>query len=142
MQAVEHPAVDPHAADPSTHTMYLLGRIGAIICHECGSCADTAVLHDMASRPAEGFWLAISGMDAACAPLRGRGRVLLAWKRKEVARLSRGLTQPLPASASTQAQMPFWAGYCQYWNELLRAHVESEDRAEFTAHQQAKQLNA
>jgi hypothetical protein len=104
-------------------SMYLLGQIGAIVCHERGPKTDTSILTHMASQPAQGFWLALSSIDCARLPARGERRALLQWKRKEIARLARMLPRPLPESASAQAQMPFWAGYCQYWNDVLKTHV-------------------
>jgi hypothetical protein len=110
---------------PFARSMYLLGQIGAIVCHERGPKSDTSILTHMASHPAEGFWLAMSDINGARTPIRGSARALLQWKRKEIARLARMLPHPLPESASAQAQMPFWAGYCQYWDDVLKAHVET-----------------
>jgi hypothetical protein len=108
---------------PIARAMYILGQIGAMVCHEQGPKPDISILTHMAAHPAEGFWLAVSSIDGARAPGRGRGRTLTRWKRKEIARLGRLLPHPLPASASAQAQMPFWAGYCQYWDDVLKSHV-------------------
>jgi hypothetical protein len=107
-------------------SMYLLGQIGAIVCHERGPKTDTSILTHMATHPAEGFWHAISAIDIGNAPKRRDSRALVKWKRQEIARLARMLPQPLPESASAQAQMPFWAGYCQYWDDVLKAHVDHE----------------
>jgi hypothetical protein len=106
--------------------MYILGQIGAIVCHERGPKTDTSILTEMASNPARGFWLALSSIDESLAPLRGMERVLVRWKRKEIARLGRTLPQPIPNKASAQEQMPFWAGYCQYWDDVLKTHAISE----------------
>jgi hypothetical protein len=114
-------AADPHFA----RTMTILGQIGAIICHERGPRSDTSILTTLASRPAEGFWLAVSGMNDSCPSTRGPGRVLLHWKRREIVRLSRMLPQPLPDAASSLEQMPFWASYCEYWNGIVKSHVEA-----------------
>jgi hypothetical protein len=109
---------------PFARTMYILGQIGAIICHDRGPKIDTSILTEMATTPATGFWLAVSGMNDACPPTRSASRALLHWKRKEIARLSRMLPHPLPEEASSQEQVPFWAGYCQYWEGVLKTHVE------------------
>ncbi|KND61863.1 hypothetical protein BVER_05921c [Candidatus Burkholderia verschuerenii] len=116
-QAVEH-----HFA----RTMYLLGQIGAILCHERGPRSDTSILTTMASRPAEGFWQAVSAMNESCPPTRSVGRNLLRWKRHEIARLSQMLPRPLPDEASSLEQMPFWAGYCEYWNRMLKTPVDAD----------------
>jgi hypothetical protein len=114
-------------SEPSmARVMYVLGQIGAIICHERGPSPHTNVLTRMASHPAEGFAIAIAEMNALCPPRRGHRRALLQWKHKEIERLSRMLPDPLPQIASTQKQMPFWAGYCQYWEDMLRDRVERD----------------
>jgi hypothetical protein len=115
-----------HSIPPLAKIMYILGQIGAIICHERGPSPQTSVLTRMASRPAEGFASAMAEMNALCPPRRGHRRALLQWKHKEIRRLSRMLPDPLPETASAQTQMPFWAGYCQYWEEILKARVERD----------------
>ncbi|SAL01134.1 hypothetical protein [Caballeronia ptereochthonis] len=113
-----------HSEPSMARAMYILGQIGAIICHERGPCPQTNVLIGMASRPAEGFTIAVAEMNALCPPRRGHRRALLQWKHKEIRRLSRMLPDPLPTAASAQTQMPFWAGYCQYWEDMLNDHAE------------------
>lgn len=118
--------MQPPADHSIERTMYLLGQIGAVICHERGPRPDTTILTQMASRPAEGFWQAVAQMNELCPAIRGPRRTLLQWKRKEIARLSRMLPHPLPADACSRTQMPFWAGYCRYWDDVLKQHVERE----------------
>ncbi|SAL60114.1 hypothetical protein AWB74_02965 [Caballeronia arvi] len=111
---------------PMSRAMYILGQIGAIICHERGPRPQTAVLNKMASRPAEGFSIAIASMNALCPPRRGHRRALLQWKHAEIRRLADMLPDPLPTGASAYSQMPFWAGYCQYWEYMLKQHVSPD----------------
>ncbi|WP_232471028.1 hypothetical protein [Caballeronia hypogeia] len=106
--------------------MYILGQIGAIICHESGPCPQTAVLTKMASRPAEGFSIAVASMDELCSPQLGNRRTLLRWKHREIRRLRRMLPDPLPTAASAQSQMPFWDGYCRYWQDMLKADAQND----------------
>jgi hypothetical protein len=115
-----------HSEPSMAKAMYILGQIGAIICHERGPSPQTNVLTRMASRPAEGFGIAINEMNALCPPRRGHRRALLEWKHQEIRRLGRMLPSPLPATASAHAQMPFWAGYCQYWEDMLKDHAERD----------------
>ncbi|SAK50193.1 hypothetical protein AWB76_01428 [Caballeronia temeraria] len=118
---MQHPSEPPMAK-----AMYILGQIGAIICHERGPSPQTEVLTKMASRPAEGFSIAVERMNDMCPPRRGHRRALLQWKHKEIGRLRRMLPDPLPTAASAHSQMPFWAGYCQYWEDMLKAHVQHD----------------
>lgn len=111
---------------PIEQAMFILGQIGAVICHERGPRPNTSILTTMASRPAEGFWAALTRMNELSTPTRGSGRTLLRWKRQEIARLSRMLPHPLPSDVGAQAQMPFWAGYCQYWDDVLKEHVSPD----------------
>lgn len=111
---------------PMAKAMFILGQIGAIICHEHGPRPQTAVLTKMASRPAEGFSIAVATMDELCPSRRGHRRALLQWKHKEIRRLSRMLPDPLPTAASAHTQIPFWIGYCQYWEEMLKEHVQED----------------
>jgi len=115
-----------HSEPPMAKAMYILGQIGAIICHERGPRPQTAVLTKMASRPAEGFSIAVASMNEMCPPRRGERRALLQWKHKEIGRLRRMLPDPLPTAASAHTQMPFWAGYCQYWEDMLKADAERD----------------
>jgi len=117
-----HPPVD-HSIEK---TMFILGQMGAIICHERGPRPNTAILTTMASHPAKGLWLAVTRLNELCPATRGPRRALLQWKRREIGRLSRLLPHPLPADACAQTQIPFWAGYCQYWEDVLKQHVEPE----------------
>ncbi|WP_244850729.1 hypothetical protein [Caballeronia sp. SL2Y3] len=119
-------AMQPPAAESIERSMYILGQIGAIVCHERGPRPNTAILTTMASHPAEGLWLAITRMNELCPAVRGPRRTLLQWKRREIARLARMLPHPLPADACAQTQAPFWAGYCQYWEDVLKQHVDRE----------------
>jgi len=136
--------MQPPADQSIERTMYILGQIGAIICHERGPRPDTTILTMMASRPAEGFWHAVAQMNELCPAIRGPRRTLLQWKRKEVVRLSRMLPHPLPGDACSQTQMPFWAGYCQYWDDVLRQHVECETEQTAVAMDEvsARRINA
>lgn len=111
----------PHGA---SNGMFLLGRIGAIICHEPGPKPDTAILLAIASRPAEGFWLAIARLNESSRCAQDDRATLLQRKRQTIARVSRMLPHPLPSTASGEAQTAFWAGYCAYWNEILKTHTE------------------
>ncbi len=101
-----------------------LCQIGTI--DDRGPKPDTSILTHIAAHPADGFWLAVSSIEETRAPLRGHGRTLAQWKRREVARLGRLLPHPLPERASAQAQTPFWAGYCEYWDVVLKVHVATE----------------
>ncbi|SAL38179.1 hypothetical protein AWB73_03837 [Caballeronia turbans] len=118
---MQHPSEPPMAK-----AMFILGQIGAIICHERGPCPQTAVLTKMASRPAEGFSIAVARMNEMCLPRRGHRRALLQWKHKEIRRLGKMLPDPLPTAASAHTQMPFWAGYCQYWEDMLKDHIQGD----------------
>jgi hypothetical protein len=124
--------------------MYVLGQIGAIVCHERGPRMDTSILNTMASRPAEGFWLALTTINASSGVAQGYGRALLHEKRREIARLSRTLAHPLPDAASSQAQMPFWAGYCHYWDSMGKLHLDKEGDApsRFADGDQPRLINA
>ncbi|MFM0326799.1 hypothetical protein [Caballeronia glebae] len=113
-----------HSETPTARVMYILGQIGAIICHERGPSPQTNVLNTMASRPAEGLRLAVDEMNASWPPLRGHRRTLLQWKHREIRRLSGMLPDCLPEAVSAHAQMPFWAGYCQYWEAMLQDRGE------------------
>ncbi|WP_250516403.1 hypothetical protein [Caballeronia sp. INDeC2] len=115
-----------YSEPPMAKAMFILGQIGAIICHERGPRPQTAVLTKMASRPAEGFSIAVARMNEMCPPRRGHRRALLQWKHKEIRRLSRMLPDPLPTAASAHTQMPFWAGYCQYWEDMLKEHAQRD----------------
>ncbi|MDR5761249.1 hypothetical protein [Caballeronia sp. LZ035] len=115
-----------HSVVPLAKVMYILGQMGAIICHERGPSPQTSVLTRMASRPAEGLADALAEMNALGTPRRGHRRALLQWKHAEILRLRRMLPDALPAAASAHTQMPFWAGYCQYWEEILKAHTEPD----------------
>ena len=115
-----------HYEPPMAKAMFILGQIGAIICHERGPRPQTAVLTKMASRPAEGFSIAVAKMDELCPSRRGHRRALLQWKHNEIRRLSRMLPDPLPTAASAHTQIPFWIGYCQYWEEMLKEDVEHD----------------
>ncbi|BAN28129.1 putative uncharacterized protein (plasmid) [Caballeronia insecticola] len=106
--------------------MYILGQIGAIMCHERGPRPATNVLTTMASRPAEGLTIALAEMHAQCPPRRGHRRTLLQWKQKEIQRLRSALPDTLPTAVSAQTQMPFWAGYCQYWEDMLKPQIERD----------------
>lgn len=118
---MQHPSEPPMA-----RVMYILGQIGAIICHERGPRPHTTVLTKMAARPAEGFSIAMARMNEMSGPRRGQARALLQSKRDEIARLRDMLPDPLPTGASAHSQMPFWAGYCQYWDHLLKEHVQPD----------------
>jgi hypothetical protein len=117
--ASNHAVVARACADEASHehALFVLGQIGAMICHEPGPKAGTSVLTKLAARPAEGFWSAMAHMNAP-----GAGP-LLARKRRDIARLLGTLAHPLPECASSQAQKAFWAGYCNYWDGLLQTHI-------------------
>lgn len=119
-------AMQNQAEQPVEQAMYILGQIGAVICHDHGPRPNTSILTKMASRPAEGLWFAVARMDELCPPQRGSRRTLLRWKHEEIGRLSRLLPHPLPADACAKTQMPFWAGYCQYWEDVLKQHVQRD----------------
>src|ERR1700761_234659 len=91
--------------------MTVLGRIGAVVCHERGPKTDTALLTTLASNPAEGFWQAIACLNARCPSATINRCALLMAKRHEIARLARALPHPLPANVPACEQAPFWAGY-------------------------------
>ncbi|WP_244817851.1 hypothetical protein [Caballeronia sp. Lep1P3] len=118
--------MQPPVEQSIERTMYILGQIGAIVCHERGPRPNTGILTTMASRPAEGLWLAVARLNELCPATRGPRRTLLQWKRKEIGRLSRMLPHPLPGDACAKTQVPFWAGYCRYWDDVLKQHVEQE----------------
>ncbi|SAL56198.1 hypothetical protein AWB71_03007 [Caballeronia peredens] len=112
-----------HSEPSMARAMYILGQIGAIICHERGPRPQTNVLTTMASRPAEGLTIALAEMNAQCPPQRGHRRALLQWKQNEIQRLRRALPVSLPTAVCAQTQMPFWAGYCQYWEDMLKPQI-------------------
>jgi hypothetical protein len=116
-----------HYERPMAKAMYILGQIGAIICHENGPRPQTAVLTKMASRPAEGFSIAIARMDELCARQGGICATQLQSKHEAIQRLRTLLPDPLPTAASAQTQMPFWDGYCQYWQDMLKTDVPHHD---------------
>src|SRR5579875_3546497 len=95
-------AMQPPVDESIEKAMYILGQIGAIVCHERGPRPNTAILATMASHPAEGLRLAATRMNELCPAVRGPRRTLLQWKRKEIARLARMLPHPLPADACAQ----------------------------------------
>ena len=115
---------NPAAEASNANAMFVLGQIGAIICHEPGPRPETAILTVMASRPAEALWLAVARLNESSRCARGDSAALLERKRQAIARLCRLLPHPLPCTMSGETQMSFWAGYCAYWNEILKAHAD------------------
>ncbi|KMZ11682.1 hypothetical protein BHUM_04234 [Candidatus Burkholderia humilis] len=109
-------------ADETSHerALFVLGQIGATICHEPGPKPGTSVLTRLAARPADGFWSAIADMNAL-----GTGS-LLERKRRDITRLVRTLAHPMPQRASSHEQGAFWAGYCNYWDALLQTHIRQD----------------
>jgi hypothetical protein len=118
-RASNHETSGRHCADETSQedALFVLGRIGAMICHEPGPKPGTFVLTKLAARPREGFWSAMAQMSAS-----GAGP-LLERKRREIARQVRTLAHPLPERASSSGQGAFWAGYCSYWDGLLHTHL-------------------
>jgi hypothetical protein len=117
--ASKQSAVARACADETSHeqALFVLGQIGAMICHEPGPKPGTFVLTKLAARPAEGFWSAMAHMSASGAGTQ------LERKRRDIVRLLRTLVHPLPERASSQAQKAFWTGYCNYWDALLQTHM-------------------
>ncbi|CAH2788060.1 MAG: hypothetical protein CBHOC_2174 [uncultured Caballeronia sp.] len=97
----------PTGEASNANAMFVLGRIGAIVCHAPRPRCETAILPAMAAHPADGLWLAIARLNDSSQRARPDEAMLLQHKRQTVARLSRLLPHPLPLAVSGEAQMSF-----------------------------------